>query len=132
MIAHVRKSKLSPVPGSVNEYLARIPEPGRATLKKIRAVIRSAVPPGTTEAISYGLPTFKYKGSLVCFGAFSKHCSLFPMSMAVIGKYKTELKPFHTTKGTLSFPLDKPMPATLLKKLVKARVAEKNRKELRD
>ena len=113
-------------PRDVDEYLARVPEPARTTLTKVRAVIRSAVPPDATEAISYRMPTFKYKGSLVAFAAFKNHCSFFPMSLSVIEAFKNELKEFHTSKGTLQFPLDKPLPTALLKKLVKARVAQKS------
>jgi len=116
------------VPKDVDEYLAGVPEPARSTLQRVRAVIRSAVPREATEAISYGMPTFRYKGALLAFGAFSKHCSLFPMSLAVMAAFKDELKGFDTFKGTIHFPLDKPLPAALLKKLVKARVAEKERK----
>ena len=110
------------VPKDIDEYLAGVPEPARGTLSKVRAAIRSAVPSQATEAITYGMPTFKYKGSLVAFAAFKKHCSLFPMSMAVIAEFKNELRDFHTFKGTIQFPLDKPLPAALLKKIVKARV----------
>jgi uncharacterized protein YdhG (YjbR/CyaY superfamily) len=131
MITRMKNSISLSVAKTVDEYLAGVPKPGRSTLHKVRAVIRSAVPPKATEAISYAMPSFKYKGPLLCYAAFSKHCSLFPMSMAVIGRFKSELKEFHTTKGTLSFPLDKPMPAALLKKLVKARVAEKKHKKQR-
>ena len=113
---------------SVEEYLAAVPEPARSTLNKVRAVIRSAVPPETTEAISYRIPTFKYKGPLVGFAAFSNHCSLFPMSGSVVGAFKNELKGFETSKGTIRFPVDKPLPAALVKKLVKARIAEKEHK----
>jgi uncharacterized protein YdhG (YjbR/CyaY superfamily) len=113
----------------MDEYLARIPEPARSTLNRVRAVIRSVVPPETTEAISYGIPTFKYKGSLVAFAAFSHHCSLFPMSGAVIEAFKNELKGFQTSKGTLRFPVDKPLSAALLKKLVKARIAQNESKK---
>ena len=109
---------------SVDEYLARVPQPARGTLNKVRAAIRSVVPEEATEAISYGIPTFKYKGSLVAFGAFTKHCSLFPMSKAVVKKFHKELKNFPTSKGTIQFPQDKPLSATLLKKIVKARVKE--------
>jgi uncharacterized protein YdhG (YjbR/CyaY superfamily) len=112
------------VPKDIDEYLASIPEPARGTLNKVRAAIRSAVPREATEAITYGMPTFKYKGSLVAFAAFKKHCSLFPMSMAVIAEFKNELKGFHTFKGTIQFPLDKPLPAALLKKMVKARILQ--------
>ncbi len=127
--AHTAAAKPSAASKTVEEYLAGVPEPARSTLKKVRATIRSVVPPETTEAISYGIPTFRYKGALVAFGAFSKHCSLFPMSLAVIKTFQKELKGFQTSKGTLRFPLDKPMPAALLKKLVKARLAEKERKK---
>ena len=122
--------KKATIPKDIDEYLAGVPEPARSTLNKVRATIRSAVPPEATEAISYRIPTFKYKGSLVAFAAFSGHCSLFPMSYAVIGQFKRELKAFHTSKGTIRFPLDKPLPATLVKKMVKARVAEKKRKNI--
>jgi uncharacterized protein YdhG (YjbR/CyaY superfamily) len=114
----------SKVPKDIDEYLAGVPEPAHTTLNKVRAAIRSAVPPEATEAITYRIPTFKYKGSLVAFAAFRNHCSLFPMSMAVIAAFKDELKGFHTSKGTIHFPLDKPLPAALLKKMVKARVAQ--------
>ena len=114
---------------NVDEYLAAVPEPARTTLNTIRAVIRSAVPPESTEAITYGIPTFKYKGSLLAFAAFKNHCSLFPMSLAVIDTFKNELKPFLASKGTIRYPLDKPLPSALVKKLVKARIAEKDRKK---
>ena len=116
-------------PKDMDEYLAGVPEPARSTLNKIRAVIRSVVPPEATEAISYGIPTFRYKGGLVAFAAFSKHCSFFPMSLAVIRTFESELKKFDTSKGTIRFPLDKPPSATLLKKMVKARIREKERKK---
>ena len=116
---------------TVDEYLAGVPEPARSTLNEIRAVIRSVVPPEATEAISYRMPTFRYKGALLAFAAFSKHCSLFPMSLAVMAAFQNELKGFHTFKGTIHFPLDKPLPAALVKRLVKARIAEKERKKQR-
>jgi uncharacterized protein YdhG (YjbR/CyaY superfamily) len=123
--------KANAAPKSVDQYLAGIPEPARSTLNKIRSTIRSAVPSEATEAISYGIPTIKYKGSLVAFAAFSKHCSLFPMSYAVMATLKDQLKRFEVSKGTIRFPVDKPLPATLLKKVVKARIAEKERKKQR-
>jgi uncharacterized protein YdhG (YjbR/CyaY superfamily) len=115
-------------PKNVDEYLARVPEPARGTLNRIRAVIRSAVPPESTEAISYGMATFRYKGPLLGFAAFPSHCGLYPMSPAVIEAFKDELKDFHTSKGTIRFPVDKPLPTALVKKLVKARIAENERK----
>jgi len=109
---------------SVDEYLAAVPEPGRSTLEKVRAVIRSVVPAETTEVISYGIPTFKYRRGLVAFAAFRDHCSFFPLGSSVLDEFKEELKPFRVSKGTLHFPLDKPLPAPLVKKIVKARIAQ--------
>ena len=80
-------------PKSVDEYLAGVPEPASSTLNRIRAVIRSAVPPEATEAISYRIPAFKYKGVLLWYAAFSNHCSLFP-GASVIKALKNELKDF--------------------------------------
>ena len=123
-------AKRNAAPKSVEEYLAGVPEPARSTLRKVRAAIRSAVPPEATETISYRIPAFKYKGVLVWFAAFSNHCSLFPTA-SVIEAFKNELKDFSTSKGTIQFPVDKPLPAVLVKKLVKARVAELERKKQR-
>jgi uncharacterized protein YdhG (YjbR/CyaY superfamily) len=117
-------------PRTVDAYLAAVPEPARSTLNKIRATIRSTVPPEATEGISYGIPAFKYKGALVWFAAFSDHCSLFP-GASVIAAFKNELKAYQTSKGTIRFPVDKPLSAALLKKLVKARIAENERKKKR-
>jgi uncharacterized protein YdhG (YjbR/CyaY superfamily) len=117
-------------PKNVDEYLAGVPEPARGTLKKVRAAIRSAVPAGATECVSYGMPAFKNKGVLVWFAAFSNHCSLFPTA-AVIEAFKKELKGFSTSKGTIQFPTDKPLPAALVKKLVKARAAQEACKKKR-
>ncbi|MBI3484333.1 MAG: DUF1801 domain-containing protein [Acidobacteria bacterium] len=123
-------AKGSGAPKNVNEYLAGVPEPARSTLKKIRAAIRRAVPPEATETISYRIPAFKYKGVLVWFAAFSNHCSLFPTA-SVIEAFKNELKGFSTSKGTIHFPTDKPLPAALVRKLVKARVAQNESKKRR-
>ena len=107
----------------MDEYLARVPEPACSTLNKIRAAIRAAAPREATETISYGIPAFKHKGVLAWFAAFSDHCSLFPTA-AVIEMFKNELKGYSTSKGTIHFPTDKPLPAALVKKMVKARVAQ--------
>ena len=116
-------AKKSATPKTVDEYLAGVPEPARTTLNKIRAVIRSVVPAEATEVISYGVPTFQYKGPVIWFAAFSKHCSVFPTA-SVIEKFKDELKGYRTSKGTIQFPVDKPLPASLVKKMVKTRLAE--------
>src|SRR6266481_1296628 len=124
------RAKASVGPKDVDEYMASVPEPARTTLSKMRATIRSAVPAEATEVISYRMPAFRHNRVLVWFAAFSNHCSLFPTA-ALIDKFKNELKPFSTSKGTLHFPANKPLPTTLIRKLVKARVAlneSKNRR----
>ena len=120
--------KRSDAPRSIDEYLAGVPEPARTTLNKMRAAIRSALPPGATEIISYRIPAFKCKGVLVWFAAFSDHCSLFPTA-AVVEEFKNELKSFSTSKGTIHFPIGKPLPIALIRRLIKARVARNQRKE---
>jgi uncharacterized protein YdhG (YjbR/CyaY superfamily) len=92
-------------------------------LEKVREAIRSVVPPETTEVISYKIPAFKHKEVLVWYAAFSDHCSLFPTA-AVIEKFKDELRPFRKSKGTIQFRVDRPLPAILVKRMVKARLAE--------
>jgi uncharacterized protein YdhG (YjbR/CyaY superfamily) len=121
--------KGSGAPKNIDEYLARVPEPARGTLKKIRGMIRAAAPAEATEAISYGIPMFKYKGILVGFAAFTNHCSFFPGSSKVLDKFASELNKYQTSKGTIRFPMDKPLPAALVKKLVKLRVAKNESKE---
>ena len=117
--------------GAVDEYLANVPEPARTTLNKTREIIRSVVPPEAAEVISYGMPAFRYNGALVGYAAFKDHCSFFPMNASLIVKFKDELKGYSTAKGTIRFPSDKPLPPALLKKLVKARVAENELKKKR-
>ena len=123
------RMKKNVTPKNVDEYLARVPEPARGTLSKVRAAIRSAAPEAT-ESISYGMPMFKYKGLLLGFAAFSNHCSVFP-GPAVIEAFKDELEGFTTSKGTIRFPADKPLSASLVKKLVKARIAQNERPKRR-
>jgi len=109
---------------TVDEYLAGTPEPARSTLQHIRKVIKSVVPKETTEVISYRIPMFKFNGMLVGYAAFAKHCSLFPTGSGVIEKYAKELKGYSTSRGTIQFPPDKPLPDALIKKIVKERVKE--------
>lgn len=111
------------VPASVDEYLAAVDEPARAILVRMRALIRSALPPEATEIVSYRMPAFKLKKVLLWYAAFSNHCSLFPTA-AVIEAFKDELKGFEIAKGTIHFPLDKPLPAALIKKIVKVRLQQ--------
>jgi len=109
---------------TVDEYLAGTPEPARSTLQHIRKVIKSVLPKETTEVISYRIPMFKFNGMLVGYAAFAKHCSLFPTGSGVIEKFAKELKGYSTSRGTIQFPPDKPLPDPLLKKIVKERVKE--------
>jgi uncharacterized protein YdhG (YjbR/CyaY superfamily) len=124
------RAKGQAAPKNVAEYLARVPEPARSALSKMRAAIRRAVPREASETISYRIPAFKHKGILVWFAAFSDHCSLFPTA-AVIDAFKKELRSFSTSKGTIHFPLNKPLPIALIQRIVKARVAQLKAKHLR-
>lgn len=112
----------------VDAYLAKVPEPARTTLSKLRVTIGSVVPSEATEQLSYGMPAFHYKGALVAYAAFKNHCSFFPMQASLTDEMQEELKSYRTSKGTLQFPLDKPLPATLVRKMVKRRIAENERK----
>ena len=115
---------------TVDEYLARVPEPARASLKKVRAAIRSAAPKGATECISYRIPMFKYNGMLVGFAAFAGHCSLFPGRLSDLN-LENELAGFETSEGTIQFPLDKARSGALIRKLVRARIEANERQALR-
>ncbi len=117
--ASARKRKATPK--SVDEYLSALPEAARDTLNAVRAAIRSVVPAETSEVISYGIPAFKYKRVLLWYAGFSDHCSLFPTA-AVIEEFKEELKSYSTSKGTIQFSTDKPLPAALIRKMVKERL----------
>jgi uncharacterized protein YdhG (YjbR/CyaY superfamily) len=111
-------------PSSVEAYLAALPEEQRAALEDLRATIRAAAP-DATEVISYGMPAFKAHGrSLVGYAAFKDHCSLFPMNSALIARFADDLKPYSTSKGTIRFTVDRPLPKALVRKLVRARLAE--------
>lgn len=123
--------KRSGPPKTVNEYISRVPQPTRPLISKMRAAIRSVVPRGATETISYRIPAFRFsKGVLVWYAAFSDHLSLFPTA-SVIEAFKNDLKAFSTSKGTIHFPVDKSLPIALIQKIVKARVAQLARKQPR-
>ena len=124
------KPKAATDPKTIDAYLARIPEPAHSTLQKIRAAIRSALPSSATETISYKIPAFRHGEVVIWFAAFADHCSLFPTGR-VIDMFKDDLKPYTLSKGTIQFPTDKPLPASLIRKMVKARlatIAAKNRR----
>ncbi len=107
----------------IDEYLASVPEPQRAVLEKLRRTIRAAAP-NATERISYGIPAFCDPGPLVGFGAFKDHGSFFPMSVATMSKFESELGPYDAAKGTIRFTADRPLPAALVRRIVLARVKE--------
>lgn len=111
-----------PVAKDVDQWLARLDPVRRAALDKLRAQILAAAP-GAEESISYGQPTYSLHGHLVAFGAFKKHLSFFPMSSTLIAKFP-EAAPFATSSGTMQFQPEKPIPAALVKKLVKARIVQ--------
>ncbi len=128
MKKQAKSGKATKVPRTVDEYLARLPEPSRGALQRVRMIVRDVIPPEATEAISYGIPTFKYNGMLMSFAAFSDHCSVFP-GAGPIEEFQKDLKNFRTAKGTIQFAPEKPLPSSLLKKLVKARMEENERKK---
>lgn len=111
-----------PVAKDVEQWLARLEPVRRAALEKLRAQIIAAAP-GAEEVISYGQPTYLLHGHLVAFGAFKKHLSFFPMSSTLIQKYPAATE-FATSSGTMQFQPEKPIPAELVAKLVKARIVE--------
>jgi uncharacterized protein YdhG (YjbR/CyaY superfamily) len=113
----------SAAPTNIDDYLASVPEPACTTLQKVRSAIRSALPPTATETISYKIPAFRHGQIIIWFAAFANHCSIFPTAR-IIEMFQHDLKPYTLSKGTIQFPTDKPLPAALIKKLVKARLAE--------
>jgi uncharacterized protein YdhG (YjbR/CyaY superfamily) len=108
---------------NVDAYLRAVPSMARTTLEKVRKAIRSAAPKAK-EVISYQIPIYKYNGPVAAFAAFKNHCSFYPMSHAIMKAYKDELNPYDTSGVTIRFPLDKPLPAALVKKLVMAKIKE--------
>jgi len=110
-------------PKDIDTYLALQPENVRVALEKLRQVIKTSAP-DAEEVISYGMPAYRYHGMLVYFAGFKNHYSLFPGNASMIAEMAEELKGYKTSKGTIQFALDKPMPVTLIKKIVKARMKE--------
>ncbi len=113
-------------PQTIDEYLAGVNADHREALQELRQTIQ-AVAPNAEECISYAIPAVRLNGRLlVGFAAWSNHCSFYPMSSETLKKFRNELRNFQTSKGTLRFSPDKPMPVALVKKLLKARIAENN------
>ena len=112
---------------TIDAYLAGLSDDKRAALQKLRKTIK-ATAPKAEEYITYGLPAFRLDGRpLVAFGAAAHHCAFYPMSAATIEAHKAEIGGYETSKGTVRFQPGKPLPATLVRKLVKARIAENAR-----
>lgn len=110
-------------PSTIDEYLAPLSDEKRATLEKLRRDIKAAAPKAE-ECIAYQIPTFRLNGKmLVSFGAAANHCAFYPGAHP-INTHKEELNKYELSKGTIRFPPDKPLPTTLVRKLVKTRIAE--------
>ena len=117
------KPKPKAAPKTIDAYLAGVPEPARITLQEVRAAIRSALPPTATETISYKMPAFRHGEIIIWFAAFANHGSLFPTAR-IIQMFHDDLKRYNLSKGTIQFPIDKPLPAALIKRLVRARLVQ--------
>jgi uncharacterized protein YdhG (YjbR/CyaY superfamily) len=107
----------------VEAYIASVPEPAQTALRQLREIIRTAVPKGTTEVISYGIPAFSLSKPFFGYAAFKSHLSVFPFSGSLLDSFAQELEGYSRTKSSLHLPLDKPLPAALIRRLVRARVA---------
>ena len=118
------KTRTPARPATIDEYLARVRPEQRPALEKLRQTIRAAAP-GAEECISYSLPAFRLNGPLVGFGASTNHCAFYPMSGTIIEAHRKDLAGYETSKGTIRFQPERPLPAALVRKLVKARLAEK-------
>jgi uncharacterized protein YdhG (YjbR/CyaY superfamily) len=108
-----------PTPTTVDGYIAAQSAGAQPRLRELRDIIRAAVPEAE-EVISYGMPTYRFRGGSVYFGAAKRHCSLYG---APLDAFPDELRGYTTSKGTLRFPLDKPIPEELVRKLVLAKVS---------
>jgi uncharacterized protein YdhG (YjbR/CyaY superfamily) len=106
----------------VAAHLAKVPQPQKATLEKLRKTILEVIPEAE-EVISYGFPGYRLNGKIICgFDAFKNHCSFFPHSSLVIPQLQEELSNYKTSKGALQFPIDKPLTKALVIKLIRTRM----------
>ena len=106
----------------VTAHLAKVPQPQKATLESLRKTILEIIPEAE-EVISYGFPGYRLDGKIICgFDAFKNHCSFFPHSSLVIPELEKELVNYKTSKGTLQFAIDKPLPKSIVKKLIATRI----------
>lgn len=111
------------IPKTVDDYIAGFPPAIRARLRTIRSTIKRAAP-GAEEAISYGIPTVKLNGPLIYFAGFKAHIGLYPITVTLRRQFQKELSEYLSGKATAKFPLDKPIPYTLIGRIVKLRVQE--------
>jgi len=111
----------------VDAYIAAAPANARNALRALRSTVMAAAP-GAEEVISYGMPAYRYLGQLVYFAAFEDHCSFFPGSKAILKTFSRELKSFDASVGTIRFTPSKPLPAALVKKIVRTRMAENEKR----
>jgi uncharacterized protein YdhG (YjbR/CyaY superfamily) len=116
-------SAQTPSSEAVEAYIADVPEPVRTMLRELRGIIRSAVPAGASEVISYGIPAFSLPKPFFGYAAFKNHLSVLPFSGSLFDSFAEELEPYSRTKSSLHLPFDRPLPAALIRKLVRARVA---------
>ena len=112
---------------AIDDYLRPLPEDQRRALERLRRTIQKAAP-RAEECISYRLPAFRLDGPLVAFGAAARHCSFYPMSASTVAEFAEALKDFDTSKGAIRFQPDHPLPAALVRKIVKARIQANRRK----
>jgi uncharacterized protein YdhG (YjbR/CyaY superfamily) len=108
---------------NIDEYMVSQPENVRETLENLRQIIRETAPEAE-EVISYGIPAYKYHGMLVYFAAYKKHCSLFGGTGSLTEEMKEELKAYKTSKGTIQFTVEKPLPDELVRHIVKFRMKQ--------
>ncbi len=120
--------KGEPIARSVDEYISRYPTEVAKALRSLRKTIKSAAPKAE-ERISYQMPAYKYHGWLVYFAGFKNHCSFFVASLALMKRMRKELEPYHPRGATVHFTPENPLPASLVKKIVKLRIEENELRE---
>jgi uncharacterized protein YdhG (YjbR/CyaY superfamily) len=109
-------------PKTIDDYIGRFPKEVQARLEQMRSTIRKAAPKAD-ESISYGIPSFTLNGKLVWYAAFKNHIGFYPRTSG-IAAFKKELAPYRQAKGSVQFPLDKPLPLSIVSRIVKFRVNE--------
>jgi uncharacterized protein YdhG (YjbR/CyaY superfamily) len=114
---------------TIDDYIAAFPKDVQDDLQRLRRVIRESAP-AAEEAISYGIPTFKLNGNLVHFAAYQHHIGFYPTSSG-IAAFKKELMPYKLSKGTVQFPLGRPLPLDLIRRIVRYRIKESSAREKR-